>query len=164
MSSAIHVEDQDTPGRGTFHLPAPRIPLTWLLSFLAVAAFVVLVSLSLVKNTSLSHRVDDLESRLANKDAQVVNALLQLRVLSYWLAYQTNEPLVLEPPGGSGNSQGVFRIVDDGLSAILMVAGMQRLPPSSFYQVWLTNEGAYTPARLPFASRRRGNPCVVIFS
>ena len=71
----------------------------------------------------------------------MVNALLQLRVLSYWLAYQTNEPLVLEPPSGSSNSQGVFRIVDDGLSAILMVAGMQQLPPSSFYQVWLTKEG-----------------------
>ncbi len=109
MSSAIHVEDQDTPGRKTFHLPRPKIRLNWLLSFLAVAAFVVLVSLSLVNNTSLSRRLDDLESRLATKDAQVVNALLQLRVLSYWLAYQTNEPLVLEPPGATAGSRSVER-------------------------------------------------------
>jgi len=55
----------------------------------------------------------------------VVNALLELRVLTYWLAYPTTQPLVLEPPGGAGTSQGVLRIADDGLSGIIMVAGMQ---------------------------------------
>ena len=136
--STVYVED---PERKALLQSVPRIPLTWLPLFLVLAALVLLVTPFLVKSISLSHRVDDLESRLAAKDAQVVNALLQLRVLSYWLAYDTSEPLILEPPSGISTSQGVFRIVDDGLSAILMVAGMQQLPPSSFYQVWVTHEG-----------------------
>jgi len=97
----------------------------------------------------LSNRVEDLEQELVISadglgavDAQVVDALLELRVLSYWLAYPTTEPLVLEPPNGIGNSQGVLRLAADGLSGILIVASMgQNLPPTYVYQVWLEREG-----------------------
>ena len=93
---------------------------------------------------NVSNRVDTLEERipvLASDDSQVVNALLELRVLTYWLAYPTTQPLVLDPVSGSGSSQGVLRIADDGLSGVIMVAGMQELPPLAVYQVWLMDEG-----------------------
>ena len=147
MGTSIHTQDQEmrtteqgTHGRGTLNLTGPRIHLTWLLLSLAVVALVVLAALSLLVSMGLSNRVNDLEHRLDAEDSQVVNALLQLRVLSFWLAYTTDEPLLLEPPSGIGNSQGVLRVVDDGLSAVVMVAGMQQLQPTSFYQVWLTND------------------------
>jgi len=93
---------------------------------------------------NVSDRVDTLEERipvLASDDSQVVNALLELRVLTYWLAYPTTQPVLLEPSGGAGPSQGVLRISDDDLSGIIMVAGMQELPPSDVYQVWLSGDG-----------------------
>ena len=148
MDSSTQVETQGTPSIGTVYSPGPRIPLTWLLLSLAVVVLVALVILSLVIGWRLSNRVNDLErgiprlsDRLASEDSQLVDALLQLRVISFWLAYPTNDPMLLEPPSGTGNTQGVLRIADDGLSAILLVAGMQELPPTSVYQVWLTGEG-----------------------
>ena len=111
---------------------------------LAVAAAVALLILSLVMGMNVSGRVDTLEDRipvLASDDSQVVNALLELRVLTYWLAYPAGQPVVLEPTGGVGASQGVLRIADDGLSGIIMVAGMQELPATSVYQVWLMEDG-----------------------
>ncbi len=111
---------------------------------LAVAAAVALLILSLVMGMNVSGRVDTLEDRipiLASDDSQVVNALLELRVLTYWLAYPAGQPVVLEPIGGVGASQGVLRIADDGLSGIIMVAGMQELPATSVYQVWLMEDG-----------------------
>ena len=148
MDPLTQVETQGTPSVGTVYQPGPRIPLTWLLLSLAVAALVALVTLSLVIGKGLSDRVNDLEreiprltDRLASEDSQLVDALLQLRVISFWLAYPTNDPMLLEPPSGNGNTQGVLRIADDGLSAILLVADMPELPPASVYQVWLTGEG-----------------------
>ena len=95
----------------------------------------------------LSNRVNDLERDNASlavnrlgEDSQVLDSILQLRVISYWLAYPTSEVL-LEPPSGTGNSQGVMRTADDGLSAMLMVAGMQDLSASSAYNVWLIGGG-----------------------
>lgn len=116
-----------------------------ILVVIAVAAAVSFLILSLVMGMNVSSRVDTLEERipvLASDDSQVVNALLELRVLTYWLAYPTTQPVLLEPSGGSGASQGVLRIADDELSGIIMVAGMQELPASEVYQVWLSgNDG-----------------------
>ena len=148
MGASTEVETQDTPSVGTVYPPGPRIPVIWMLLSLAVAALIALVTLSLVIGEGLSNRVNDLEQeiprltdRLISEDSQLVNALLQLRVISFWLAYPTSAPMLLEPPSGTGNSQGVLRIADDGLSAMLMVAGMPELPLSTVYQVWLTGEG-----------------------
>ena len=142
MGTSTQVETQGTPGGVTVRPRGLRVPLTWLLLSLVMAALVALVILSLVIGIGLSNRVDDLEGEIPGlaDDSQVVNALLQLRVLSYWLAYPTTEALLLEPPSGTGNAQGVLRTANDGLSAMLMLAGMQELPPPSVYQVWLTSE------------------------
>ncbi len=141
MSSETHDETQDAP---RVEAVGPRVPLSWLLLFVAMAALVAFLIFSTVIGLNVYNRVEDIEERipvLASDDAQMVNALLELRVLTYWLSYPTVEPLVLEPPSGIGNSQGVLRLADDGLSGILMVAALQELPPDSVYQVWLIGEG-----------------------
>ena len=117
--------------------------------YMTLVVLVGFVVFSFFIGLGLSNRVEDLERELVisadglgTVDAQVVDALLELRVLSYWLAYPTTEPLVLEPPNGIGNSQGVLRLAADGLSGILIVASMgQNLPPTYVYQVWLEREG-----------------------
>ena len=148
MVASTQVETRDLSSGRTVHSSGPAIPLTWLLLSLAMAALVALITLFLVIGMGLSNRVDDLEQKnaglAANRlvdDSQVVDSILQLRVISYWLAYPTNAVSILEPPSGTGNSQGVLRIADDGLSAMLMVAGMQQLPSSSAYYVWLVGGG-----------------------
>lgn len=117
--------------------------------YVTLVVLVGLVVSSFFIGLGLLNRVGDLERELVisadglgTVDSQVVDALLELRVLSYWLAYPTTEPLVLEPPNGIGNSQGVLRLAADGLSGILIVASMgQNLPPTYVYQVWLEKEG-----------------------
>jgi hypothetical protein len=120
-----------------------RASVGGILLVIAVATAIAFLILSLVMGMNVSNRVDTIEERipiLASDDSQVVNALLELRVLTYWLAYPTTQPLVLEPIGGAGASQGVLRIADDGLSGIIMVAGMQELPTPQVYQVWLMDD------------------------
>lgn len=117
--------------------------------YVTLVVLVGLVVSSFFIGLGLLNRVGDLERELVisadglgTVDSQVVDALLELRVLSYWLAYPTTEPLVLEPPNGIGNSQGVLRLAADGLSGILIVASMgQNLPPTYVYQVWLEKDG-----------------------
>ena len=129
----------------TFYWRGPRIPPTWVVLSLTLVVLVVLVVVSLVNGMGLSNRVNDLEQEMAvsaddlgTVDSQVVDALLELRVLSYWLAYPTTEPLVLEPPNGIGNSQGVLRLAADGLSGILIVASMGQIyhRPMSIRSGW----------------------------
>lgn len=133
-----------------FSVPGrPQTSRNGIILAVAFAAAVGFLALSLVMGMNVSSRVDTIEERipiLASDDSQVVNALLELRVLTYWLAYPTTQPLLLEPTSGSGASQGVLRIADDGLSGIMMVAGMQELPPPAVYQVWLMGEGEQTLA------------------
>ena len=144
MSSATHDEAQGVTPAEAVNSGGIKVPLGWVLLAVATAALVALLIVALVIGMRVSNRVDDIEERipiLASDDLQVVNALLELRVLTYWLAYPTTKPVVLEPPSGIGNSQGVLRVADDGLSGIVMVAAMQELPLDSVYQVWLIGDG-----------------------
>ena len=148
MESSTDVESMPVSGGERFHLSGPRMPLAGLIIFLATAGMVAIIALSLVIGIRLSSRVEDLErevpeltAQLAAEDSQVLDSLLQLRVISYWLAYPANEPLLLEPPDGTDNPQGVALIADDGRSAILMVVNMEEVPVPSDYQVWLTAGG-----------------------
>ena len=125
----------------------PGFPLHRLLLPLAVMALIALVALSLAIDFRFSYAVDELEREYASlpgrrmaEDSRVLDSLLQLQVLSYWLAYPTYDPLVLEPMERTGNAQGVLLTAEDGLSAVLMLAGMEQLPPDSAYEVWLTGE------------------------
>ena len=147
MHISKELETQGAPNRRVAHTQIPAIPLTWLLLSLTVTGLVALVILFLVMGRGLSERVNDLEGDNASlgvnrlvEDSQVVDSILQLRVISFWLAYPTGG-VILEPPSGTGNSQGVLRAADDGFSAILMVAGLQELSGSTSYDVWLISGG-----------------------
>ena len=156
MSSATQDETQSVPRDEAVDRRGVRVPLVWLVLAVVMVVFVAFLVLSIIIGLWVSNRVDDIEERIpvfAADDTQLVNALLELRVLTYWLAYPTTQPIVLEPPSGIGNSQGVLRLADDGLSAILMVAAMPELPPESVYQVWLIGE--QQPVR---AARLRVDP------
>jgi hypothetical protein len=61
-------------------------------------------------------------------------------------AHPETEQLVLEPPGGTGDPQGVLLVGNSGLSAVLMVSNMKPPPPLRVYQVWLVREGGYRVA------------------
>jgi hypothetical protein len=76
-------EDPQTP---RISMPArPRATVGGILVLVALAVAVALLILSLVMGMNVSSRVDTLEERipvLASDDSQVVNALLELRVLT----------------------------------------------------------------------------------
>ena len=49
--------------------------------------------------------------------------------------------LMLEPPGGTGDSLGVLLVQDEGHRAFLMISDMAQPPPRRPYQVWLVRDG-----------------------
>ena len=117
-----------------------------------VAAILVLglISYNLVMNFFLSSRMDDLQRENATLSRLVQLAAYgfpaeesqdQLRIADYWLADSASQPMILEPPDRSGESQGILLVTDDGRRAMLMVAGLRELPPPSSYQVWLLRQG-----------------------
>ncbi len=78
----------------------------------------------------------------ASTDAsQVTDAIQEIRAASYLLALPETRPLVLEPPGGTGDSQGVLLVEDKGNRAFLMISDMAQPPPRLAYQVWLVRDG-----------------------
>ena len=116
---------------------------------------VILFVLSLVYNVRLTRRIDLLEmesvsvsARLFNfslENAQLLDSLRQQDVSSYLMANPASQPLLLEPPQGNGESQGVLLVADDGRHAILIVVGMQETAPGTGYQVWLLRPGEGLP-------------------
>ena len=115
------------------------------------AVLTIFLVLSLAYNVRLARQVDRLEmesvsvsARLFNfspENAQLLEALGQQEVSSYLLANPASQPMLLEPPQGAGNSQGVILVTDDGRHVMLMVAGMQETSPAKGYQVWLLRPG-----------------------
>ena len=113
---------------------------------------ILILALSLVYNVSLTRQIEQREmesvsvsARLFNfstENAQLLEALRQQEVSSYLMANPASQPMLLEPPQGAGESQGLLLVSDDGRHAILMVAGM---PPGPGYQVWLLRSGEGLP-------------------
>ena len=117
---------------------------------LAAVLLIGLVSFNIAMNFRLSGRVDGLQRENANlarlvllppKESQFMDAVRQLQVASYWLADSDSSPMILEPPGRVGKSQGVLLVANDGRRAMLLVAGMKELTPPSSYQIWLLRQG-----------------------
>ena len=78
----------------------------------------------------------------ASTDAsQMMDTIHQIRAASYLLAHPETHPLVLEPPGGTGDSQGVLLVEDKGNRAFLMISDMAKPAPNRPYQVWLVRNG-----------------------
>ena len=145
MNPSGSVKTRGSPASQSGGLDDPGFPLHRLLLPLAAIALVALMALSLALDFRFSYAVNDLEreytslpDRRMAQDSRLLDSLLELQVLSYWLAYPTDEPIVLKPSEEPSNAQGVLLPAKDGLSAVLMLAGMEQLPPDSTYEVWLT--------------------------
>jgi hypothetical protein len=105
----------------------------------------------LVMYVHTSRRMDRLEqqnsqltahlAQLVAEDSPIPQDLRQLRAISYWMASPNTQVLDLQATGGAPESQGVLLVSGDGRRAILMVAGMEPLPSSAAYEVWLMRDG-----------------------
>ena len=108
---------------------------------LVIAVVVVLAVLVAVTFQKVSDLEDDNSALIAVLDtnfAQLQQSDLQQRTVSYWLAYPSSETLVLNTPFEGGIAQGLLKPAETGQSAILLVAGLGELPPSSIYDIWLS--------------------------
>ncbi len=72
---------------------------------------------------------------------QMMDYIREIRAASYLLAHPQTRPLMLEPPGGAGDSQGVLLVGDKGNRAFLMISDMAQPPARVPYQVWLVRDG-----------------------
>lgn len=90
------------------------------------------------QNSALAARLDQAEIH----DAELVSTMHQMQVASFMSVYSDTQPLILEPPSGSGNSEGVLLIADRGNRAVLMVANMEQPPPLRTYNLWLARRGS----------------------
>ena len=75
------------------------------------------------------------------ESSPMMDTIQEIRAASYLLAHPETRPLVLEPPGGTGDSQGVLLVEDKGNRAFLMISDMGYPPPRQPYQVWLVRDG-----------------------
>ncbi|MFB3119318.1 MAG: anti-sigma factor domain-containing protein [Stenotrophomonas maltophilia] len=89
-------------------------------------------------NEALSNQVATAASTEAS---QMMDTIQEIRAASYLLALPDTRPLLLEPPGGAGDSQGVLLVEDKGNRAFLMISDMAQPPPRRPYQVWLVRDG-----------------------
>ena len=113
---------------------------------LAAVLVVALFGVSMGLNLRLSDRMEKLErenstltSRLVEfvaDDAYLQDELNQLRVTNYIAASPDSRVMLLAALREASNSQGMLIVSGDGRFAMLMVAEMKQLPPSSVYQVW----------------------------
>lgn len=147
------------PSREAF--APPRLQIFRVLAPVAAVVVIALFTLSVVMNIRISDRVGNLSKEMgsleqqnsmltaqlqesAQQDTEVAQSMEGLQLASYWLANPDNHPMVLRPPGGSGESQGVMLVGSDGQKAVLMVVGMRELPPPQTYHVWLMRQGNRT--------------------
>lgn len=139
------------PARSTLVPSRSRVRLTTLLVPLAGALVAVLFAASLVLYLRTSQRMDRLErqndqmtaelAQLMAEDLPIPQTIRQLRAISYWMASPNTQVMDLQAMGDATESQGVLLVSGDGRRAILMVAGMEPLPSTAAYQVWLMRDG-----------------------
>ena len=86
-------------------------------------------------------RVDQVAEAAAIDASQIMDTVNEIRTASYLLAHPETNPLVLKPPAGAGDYQGVLLVEDKGRKAFLMISDMAQPPPQLPYQVWLVRNG-----------------------
>lgn len=128
-----------TSARG-FRFPWPKVMVP------ATAMLVVLLAASLVMNFRYFSQVDQLNEENSNltarvlqfstDDSKLMEFLQREEMASYLMANPSNEPLMLAPPGGGAEPQGVLLLAEDSRHAILLVSGMPQAFPAR-YHVWL---------------------------
>jgi hypothetical protein len=73
---------------------------------------------------------------------QMLDGIKNIQAASYLASHPDTQPLVLEPPSGVGDSQGVLLVGDGGRRALLMVSNLDQPSPLGSYQVWLVRDSA----------------------
>jgi len=151
MAALRQLDQQAAPSGSTVAPSRRRIRLTTLLVPLAAGLVAILFAASLVMYVRTFQRMDRLEqqnadltaqlAQLVAEDSPIPEALRQLRAISYWMASPNTQVMGLQAMGGATESQGVLLVAADGRRAVLMVAGMETLPSSAAYQVWLMRDG-----------------------
>ena len=100
---------------------------------------------AMAQTQSLEEDNQELAAQIANPEptdaSQIMDTIQEIRAASYLLAHPETRPLVLEPPGGTGDYQGVLLVEEEGNRAFLMISDMAQPPPRQPYQVWLVREG-----------------------
>ena len=84
--------------------------------------------------------VAQVEAVSSTDAGQMMDTIHEIRAASYLLALPETRPLVLEPPGGAGDSHGVLLVEGDGNRAFLMISDMSQPPSRRPYQVWLVRD------------------------
>ncbi len=95
------------------------------------------------ENEALAAQVTEAASTDASR---MMDTVQEIRAASYLLAHPATRPLVLEPLGDTGDSQGVLMVGDKGKRAFLMISGMAQQPRQLPYRVWLVRNGQRVPA------------------
>ena len=90
------------------------------------------------ENEALSVQV---AAAASTEASQMIDTIQDFRAATYLLADPQTLPLMLEPPGGAGDSQGVLLVGDKGNRAFLMISDMAQPPARVPYQVWLVRDG-----------------------
>ena len=124
----------------------------------AAAVMLGLFTLAMVMNVRLTDRTETLERVNSTLTAQVAQNVEQgsknldrlqgLQTSSYWLADPNNQPVMLSPAGGGGESargsRGILLVSADGERAVMLVSGMTEGQPATTYEVWLMRQGDRT--------------------
>lgn len=143
MRSLGRAQDSVAPvSTGTrFRFPWPK-----LLAPAAVAG-VLLLAASLAVNFLYHNQVNKLAGENSNltarllqfstEDSDLLQYLRQEELATYLTDNPSTEPLMLEPPEGAGDHQGVMLLAEDSRHAILLVSGMEQASSTTTYDVWL---------------------------
>jgi anti-sigma factor RsiW len=113
------------------------------------SAMVARLNQSVTETRRLEQETAILTARLNQtmvEENQLADSVRQTQVTNYLTAHPETKELVLEPPSGVGDSQGVLLVANEGRNAVLMVSNMDQPPPLRAYQVWLVREGGYRVA------------------
>ena len=84
-------------------------------------------------------------NRMPPNESGLVDTVQQIRAASFLMAHPDTQPMILEPPGGSGNSNGVLLVGDGGSRAVLMITDMDLPRHRQPYDVWLVRNGIRVP-------------------
>ncbi len=84
-------------------------------------------------------------NRMPPDESGLMDTVQQIRAASFLMAHPDTQPMILEPPGGIGNSNGVLLVGDGGSRAVLMITDMDLPRHRQPYDVWLVRNGIRVP-------------------
>ena len=93
------------------------------------------------ENAILAERLN----KLPPDGNELIEAVNQLQAASYLVARPDTMPMILEPPNGTGDSNGVLLVGDGGSRAVLMISDMDQPRLRQPYDVWLVRKGRRVP-------------------